>query len=199
MRKQRCKTMGASMAISAQGSPTVPQAARLAGIAGQSRAPNASLALPAPRRVGGNHDTLTALHCNDPRADRGCARAITRTFCSRWNAALVYLVSRNGLHQVASARRKVHLSAGQHVRKLPKTARGEMVMTMTRLLICTATILALTASANAQNSYFGPSGGSEMPPPMKVAQANATTGYFGGSSMGAFPGTGATMLVRHVG
>jgi hypothetical protein len=35
---------------------------------------------------------------------------------------------------------------------------------MTRLLICTATILALTASANAQsssmgNAYFGPGGG----------------------------------------
>jgi hypothetical protein len=35
--------------------------------------------------------------------------------------------------------------------------RGKLVMT--RLLICTATIIALTASANAQNSYFGPNGG----------------------------------------
>jgi hypothetical protein len=37
-------------------------------------------------------------------------------------------------------------------------------MTMTRLLICTATLLALTASANAQNSYFGPNSGASIYP-----------------------------------
>jgi hypothetical protein len=30
----------------------------------------------APATKDHDHDTLTALHCNDPRADRGCARAI---------------------------------------------------------------------------------------------------------------------------
>jgi hypothetical protein len=58
------------MAISAQGSPTAPQAARLVGITGRSKAPNASPVLPALRRVRGNHDTPPALRRDDPRADR---------------------------------------------------------------------------------------------------------------------------------
>jgi hypothetical protein len=42
----------------------------------------------------------------------------------RRKAALVHLVSRKGLQRLAGARRKVHLSAGQHVHELQTAARG---------------------------------------------------------------------------
>ena len=42
----------------------------------------------------------------------------------RRKAALVHLVSRKGLRRLAGARRKVHLSAGQHVHELQTAARG---------------------------------------------------------------------------
>jgi hypothetical protein len=94
---------------------------------------------------GGNCETLSRDHWNQrcilgslcrhlhgvhgPAAGTGAICGATQRpgalsrLCRR-KAALVHLVSRKGLHRLAGARRKVHLSAGQHVHELQTAARG---------------------------------------------------------------------------
>jgi hypothetical protein len=48
----------------------------------------------------------------------------TLSWLCRCKAALVHLVSRKGLHRLAGARRKVHMSTGQHVHELQTAARS---------------------------------------------------------------------------
>ena len=176
--------MGASMAISAQGSPTAPQAARLVGITGRSKAPNASPVLPALRRVAGNHETPTALHCADPRADGVSQRAMDHgereqpLYSCRRKPQHAQSLS---FHRLLDCLRLcIVKAAGAGATKQAAAALNAPItkdQNVTRLLLCTATILALTAQANAQRepcSYFGP-GSISCEPSWSAGRGNPCT------------------------